>query len=58
MIIGLSQNLKLSIPLLLSATAKNDFLSAPSTLGTKINLLLNFIAPELNTALIPKRSIR
>src|SRR6185437_1025915 len=55
-IIGYSQNLKLSMPLALSATAKKDFLSAPSTLGTNTYLLLNFMAPELKTAFMPNLS--
>jgi hypothetical protein len=53
MVIGSSQNLKLSIPLGLSATAKNDFLSTPSTLPTKRYLSCHLIAPEFITAFIP-----
>ena len=55
---GYSHKRKLSIPLGLSAMAKNDLRSCPSTRAITRYFPLNLIAPALNTALMPKRSIR
>src|SRR6185437_14603774 len=55
---GVFQNLKLSMPFSLSAIAKNDLRFLPSTLAARIYLLLNFMAPELKTALMPNLSRR
>ena len=43
---------------LFSAMAKKDLRSSPSTLAIKIYFPLNFMAPALNAALMPKRSIK
>src|ERR1700676_4327801 len=58
MVTGLFQNLKWSMPLSLSAIAKKDFLSTPSTRAISKYLFFYLIAAGFNTALIPIRSGR
>ena len=55
---GYSQKRKLSIPFGLSATAKKDLRSAPSTLTNIRYFPSHLMAPAFNVAFIPIRSIK
>ena len=58
MVTGSSQKRKLSMPLGLSATAKKDFLSAPSTLTMMTYFPFHLMAPLLSVAFIMMRCMR